>query len=69
MAICEKDAAAARQHALADAKIALKSDRARAEQAEERNEAELAAAKARCATLDGAARKACVKDAELKYDD
>lgn len=60
---------AARQHAPADAKIALKSDRARAEQAEQRNEAEPAAARARCRTLDGAARKACVKDAELKYDD
>ncbi|WP_051079154.1 hypothetical protein [Methyloversatilis thermotolerans] len=67
--VCEKEAEAARKNALADAKVALKTEKARAEQVEERNEAELAAAQARCESLEGSARKACMKDAELKYDD
>lgn len=67
--VCEKEADAARQNALSDAKVALKTEKARADVVEERYEAEYAAAKARCKTHSGAEKEACLKEAALKYDD
>ena len=64
---CVKEAKAARESALADAKVRRKAGEERADTAEDRLEAQYAAAKARCNEMSGNAKDACVEQAKARF--
>ncbi len=64
---CVKEAKAARESAMADAKVRRKAGEERADTAEDRLEAQYAAAKARRNEMSGSAKDACVEQAKARF--